>query len=285
MFAILELLRAVAAFMIAPILLHFATTLTGLPTPAMSTALWICFGLSAGGALIGVAALPARRGAAGGAVADPGSWVADEPGVGFPAAAGRDPPDAGQRRAAHIHGRTEAASCTPRPSRSAGPVRLRRIRPGRGRDRRGGRQLRAGRDALVLTIWEPFNVGFLPVDQVEFDAAEVDEVRKAAEQTAAHGAALAEAAGFRAQSMAAEAAPTWQGIIDAADEHDASLIVLGSHGRSGLAGAVAGQRRRRGRGAFPAVRADRAPALSWRPGLAVRRARGLPPPDRPRWPD
>ncbi|HYV77290.1 MAG TPA: universal stress protein, partial [Streptosporangiaceae bacterium] len=83
-----------------------------------------------------------------------------------------------------------------------------------------GRQLRAGRDALVLTIWEPFNVGFLPVDEVQFNAAQVDEVRKAAEQTAAHGASLAEAAGFRAQSIAAEGAPTWKGVIDAADEHD-----------------------------------------------------------------
>jgi nucleotide-binding universal stress UspA family protein len=103
-----------------------------------------------------------------------------------------------------------------------------------------GRQLRTGRDALVLTIWEPFNVGFLPVGEVEFNAAQVDEVRKAAEQTAAHGASLAEAAGFRAQSMAAEAAPTWKGIIDATDEHNASLIVLGSHGRSGLVGAMVG---------------------------------------------
>jgi nucleotide-binding universal stress UspA family protein len=103
-----------------------------------------------------------------------------------------------------------------------------------------GRQLRTGREAVVLTIWEPFNVGFLPVDEVRFNAAQVDEVRKAAEQTAAHGASLAEAAGFRAQSMAAEAAPTWKGIIEAADEHDASLIVLGSHGRSGLVGAVVG---------------------------------------------
>jgi len=92
-------------------------------------------------------------------------------------------------------------------------------------------QLRAGRDALVLTIWEPFNVGFIPVDGSAFDAAGADEVRAAAEKTAAHGASLAEAAGFRAQSLAAEAAPTWKGIIDAADKHDASLIVLGSHGR------------------------------------------------------
>jgi nucleotide-binding universal stress UspA family protein len=103
-----------------------------------------------------------------------------------------------------------------------------------------GRQLQAGRDALVLTVWEPFNVGFLPVAGVEFDAAGVDEVRAAAGKTAAHGASLAEAAGFRARGMAAEAAPTWKGIIDAADEHDASLIVLGSHGRSGLTGLVVG---------------------------------------------
>jgi len=103
-----------------------------------------------------------------------------------------------------------------------------------------GRQLRAGRDALVLTIWEPFNVGFLPVGGSAFDAAGADEVRAAAEKTAAHGASLAEAAGFRAQSMAAEAAPTSKGIIDAADRHNASLIVLGSHGRNGLTGLVVG---------------------------------------------
>src|ERR1700747_3257583 len=80
-----------------------------------------------------------------------------------------------------------------------------------------GRQLRAGRDAVVLTIWEPFNVGFLPVGGREFDAAGGDEVRAAAEKTALHGASLAEAAGFRADIMTAEAAPTWKGIVDAAD--------------------------------------------------------------------
>ena len=103
-----------------------------------------------------------------------------------------------------------------------------------------GRQLRAGRDALVLTVWEPFNVGFLPVGGLAFDAAGADEVRAAAEKTAAHGASLAEEAGFRARSMAAEAAPTWKGIIDTARQHDAGLIVLGSHGRSGLTGLVVG---------------------------------------------
>ena len=53
-FAILELMRAFAAFMIVPILAHFATSLTGLPTAAMSTALWVCFGLAVGGTLLGI---------------------------------------------------------------------------------------------------------------------------------------------------------------------------------------------------------------------------------------
>ena len=103
-----------------------------------------------------------------------------------------------------------------------------------------GRQLWAGRDALVLTIWEPFNVGFLPVGGTGFDAAGPDEVKAAAEKTAAYGASLAEAAGFRAKTLTAEAAPTWKGIVDAADSRNASLIVLGSHGRSGVTSLVVG---------------------------------------------
>ena len=103
-----------------------------------------------------------------------------------------------------------------------------------------GRELRAGRDAVVLTIWEPFNVGFLPVDGAGFDAAGADEVKAAAEKTASQGASLAEAAGFHAETMTAEGAPTWKGVIDAAESRDATLIVLGSHGRSGVTSLVIG---------------------------------------------
>ena len=53
-FAIVELLRAVAAFMVAPVLLHFALTVGGSLSSGTTTALWICFGLSAGGALLGI---------------------------------------------------------------------------------------------------------------------------------------------------------------------------------------------------------------------------------------
>jgi nucleotide-binding universal stress UspA family protein len=103
-----------------------------------------------------------------------------------------------------------------------------------------GHQLAAGRDALVLTVWEPFAVGFVPPSEAHFDAARAAEVKKAAEQTAAEGAALAETAGFRARSRAVQSAPTWKGIVEFADEHDAGIIVLGSHGRTGLAGRLLG---------------------------------------------
>ena len=103
-----------------------------------------------------------------------------------------------------------------------------------------GDLLAPGRTALVLCVWQPGDVGFVPVDDRHFDAQNATEVQEAAEQTAAHGASLAEKAGFRSESLAVEGAPTWKGIIKTAEERNASLIVLGSHRRSGLAGHLLG---------------------------------------------
>src|SRR5262249_47088768 len=103
-----------------------------------------------------------------------------------------------------------------------------------------GRQLEPGRDAVVVTVWRPFAVGFIPPPDVKFDAAASDEVRKAAEETAAQGASLAQAAGFRAEILTVKEAPTGKGTPRLADDRDASLIVLGSHGKSGVTGMVLG---------------------------------------------
>jgi nucleotide-binding universal stress UspA family protein len=103
-----------------------------------------------------------------------------------------------------------------------------------------GRQLTPGREALVVCVWQPADVGFAAPTELHLAAAHAPEVRKAAEQTAAAGAALAEQAGFRAQSTATEAAPTWKGIVEVAEEHGAGLIVLGSHDRRRLAGRLLG---------------------------------------------
>jgi nucleotide-binding universal stress UspA family protein len=100
-------------------------------------------------------------------------------------------------------------------------------------------QLPRRRDALVLTVWRTFSVGFVPEPGAQFDAACAGDVGQAAEQTAAAGAALADAAGFRAQALAVEGTPPWKAIIDTAREHDASLIVIGSHHHGGLGGLAA----------------------------------------------
>lgn len=103
-----------------------------------------------------------------------------------------------------------------------------------------GDLLAPGRAALVLCVWQPANVGFVPVDDRHFDAQNATEVEEAAQETAAHGASLAEKAGFQSQSLAVEAAPTWKGIVKTAEQRNASLIVLGSHRRRGVIGHLLG---------------------------------------------
>jgi hypothetical protein len=53
-FAIVELMRAVAAFMIAPIFVHFAATVGGDPRAGTGIALWIGLGLAVGGTAVAV---------------------------------------------------------------------------------------------------------------------------------------------------------------------------------------------------------------------------------------
>ena len=268
-FAILELLRAVAAFMIVPILLHFATTLSGLATPQMSTALWICFGLAVGAGLIGAGLYALGR------VRPPAPAL--ERWMGGQEPAWYSPPLlAVLRHGAVPAGAAGLASAWPdgAGSRQSAarphPVRHRATESGpvlfaydgsdlaRTAIAEAARQLPRRREALVLTVWRTFNVGFTPEPGAQFDAACADEVRQAAEQTAAVGAALAEAAGFRARPLAVEGTPAWKAVIDSANDHDASLIVLASRRHAGLSSLVGGS-----------VAADVA-ARSARPVLIIR---------------
>ena len=102
------------------------------------------------------------------------------------------------------------------------------------------RELVPGREALILCVWQPADVGFVPYGEQHFDAQNATEVEAAAQATAAHGAALAEKAGFRPESLTTRAAPTWKGIVEVAEERGASLIVLGSHRRTGIVGHLLG---------------------------------------------
>jgi nucleotide-binding universal stress UspA family protein/MFS family permease len=256
-FAILELARAVAAFLVAPILLHFATTLTGAATPVLSTALWICFGLAIGGALVfaGLYALGGVRVMAPAIAAwmsgDRPAWESP-PLLAAVRRRGAVPAVAQAPAAALAFAERETTRILPAPLTGRHPPREHGAGPGPvllaydGSDlakdaiAEAGRQLPARRDALVVTVWRTFSVEFIPEPGMQFDAACADDVREAAERVAADGAVLAEQAGFHAEAMAVQGTPAWKAILDTADQNEATLVVLGSHRRAGLGGLVAG---------------------------------------------
>ncbi|AQT83176.1 MFS transporter [Mycolicibacterium litorale] len=236
-FAIIELLRAVAAFMVAPILARVAVTAAGGDlVEGTGTALWIGFGLAVGGALFGVLIylLSGARPQA----PDLDRFLDGD----FPA--WYSPPLLARIRSGHPAPPAEVAGIPAAPSRVrpiddlTGPVLFAydgSALAGRA-IQQAADQLSAAKQALVVCVWRPVDVGFSPTDAQPFDPDKATEVRRAAERTAAHGARLAAEAGFTADAVAVEAAPTWKGIVEAANDYRASLIVLGPHRRNGLLG-------------------------------------------------
>ncbi|ULN48194.1 universal stress protein [Mycolicibacterium goodii] len=238
-FAIIELLRAVAAFMVAPIFAHFAVTATGGLVEGTGDALWISLGLAIGGAVFGVGVylLSGARPQA----PDIDLFLdGDHP-------AWSSPPLLARLRTGlpgpHVPPVTTPPlrDIQPLPQQT-GPVLIAYDGSERAASAidLAATQLAGQRDALVVCVWQPADVGFTPVGTEPFDADQASEVRHAAERTAARGAALARAAGFTARSVAVEAAPTWQGIVETAEKHCASMIVIGPHRRSGLLGHLQG---------------------------------------------
>ena len=245
-FAIIELLRAVAAFMVAPIFAHVASRIAGDLVEGTIVALWVGFALAIAGAIFGVATyvLSGARPQ----TPDLDEFLdGDEP-------AWYSPPLLARLRSVQQQappvpvgvgvGVTTAPQVAPDrpPSSAIGPV-LFAYDGSPLADHaiaHTAQQLSQQRDAVVVCVWQPVDVGFTPTDDRHFDADRATEVRRVAERTAAHGASLAQEAGFRASSAAVGASPTWKGIVDSAHEHGASLIVLGPHRRRGLFGHLQG---------------------------------------------
>ena len=100
--------------------------------------------------------------------------------------------------------------------------------------RQAGRELANGRRAIVLTVWSPLaNLPFATaagLAAVGLDESFEQEARKVAEE----GAKLARSSGFDAEPRTERGEPVWQRIVDSAEEHDAGLLVIGSHGRTGI---------------------------------------------------
>ena len=106
----------------------------------------------------------------------------------------------------------------------------------------------SGREAMVCHTWTGLSRTVFHADARELPGAlmeaaeELDALdREAAERSTAAGVRLASAAGFRAEPLTIPARrKTWRTLLEAADEHDASVIVTGAHGLSGLGRLVLG---------------------------------------------
>jgi nucleotide-binding universal stress UspA family protein len=91
------------------------------------------------------------------------------------------------------------------------------------------------RRAVVLDIGPPLTAAeslavTAPVSPAaEFEGLNEDDARRRARA----GADEARQAGFESTARTELAAPTWQGVVDVADEIDAAVIVLGSRGLAG----------------------------------------------------
>jgi nucleotide-binding universal stress UspA family protein len=104
--------------------------------------------------------------------------------------------------------------------------------------KQAGEHLRDGLRAIVLTVWQPpvataFMGAPLP-DSVEQD------VEHEALRLADEGCRLARRAGFEATPLAERGDPTWERIVEVADEQNAGIVVMGSHGRTGISRLVMG---------------------------------------------
>jgi len=105
-----------------------------------------------------------------------------------------------------------------------------------------------GRDAVVCHVWSGvsqavFRTPPSGLPGVLSDAAmELDEFdSEAAEKVAAEGVALARSAGFEAEPLAQRLeTKAWRAILLAADRTDASVVVAGAHGISGVGRAILG---------------------------------------------
>ena len=106
--------------------------------------------------------------------------------------------------------------------------------------REAGRQLRTGRRAIVLTVWRPLATVPLGTAAGVESLGRDETLEREARGVAREGAVLAQSAGFDAEPVAELGDPVWQGIVDSADEHDAGIVVMGSHGRTGVARALLG---------------------------------------------
>jgi nucleotide-binding universal stress UspA family protein len=93
-------------------------------------------------------------------------------------------------------------------------------------------QLDRHRRVVVLTVFQPIDAAYMGLAVVP--AGLDEDIENDARRVAEEGATLAREAGFEAEPLVEVGSPVWQRIVEAADERDAGVLVVGSHGRTGI---------------------------------------------------
>ncbi len=101
------------------------------------------------------------------------------------------------------------------------------------------------REVVIFVVSEQLErVPFFATSGVPVEPETMEQLTEAARQgsqeIADRGAERARGLGLDATTAVAEGGPTWSAIVDAAEQHDAALIALGSRGLSGLKHVVLG---------------------------------------------
>jgi nucleotide-binding universal stress UspA family protein len=101
-----------------------------------------------------------------------------------------------------------------------------------------------GAKVTILTVESSFNVYDVPASRVNLMTAAFDEYAKHAREHASsildRIADEAKAAGVQCGTMQVEQDHPYQAIVDTAKEKGCDLIVMASHGRSGIAAVLLG---------------------------------------------
>jgi nucleotide-binding universal stress UspA family protein len=88
---------------------------------------------------------------------------------------------------------------------------------------------------LIVTITEPFHVVSLEIEQLESTRLEYTRhMAERAQTVLASAAKIASDAGVESEVLHRSAEHPYAAILDVANDHGCDLIVVGSHGRSGL---------------------------------------------------
>lgn len=92
-----------------------------------------------------------------------------------------------------------------------------------------------GSQVVLLTVIEPFPA--LTMSEMDLGIAQQQYsqiAQQQADSTLLKASSALEALGVEAQEMKLEGVSAWRGIVDAAENLAADLIVMGSHGRKGV---------------------------------------------------